>query len=610
MYLSSLEIKNFRLIEHLKLEFNKDINVLIGENNSGKSSIIDAIRICLGYGKQLRDIGVKISDFYIDRKSPVNNYPPIEFHLYFDIENDYDERYFYEMIHQDSENESLQEIQMHFRYYIEKKDDKEIIRWKVWGGTNEGQPINFDALRFIDYTYLDALRDATQKLKPYGYQNKLAQLFENLVSYKSKDGSEIVLDKDKKRELAKRLEDWLKDGEDKFGNEWKYLILEGKTNVNEHLNKAEIEDDKIPIDIAFSGYEFKDVVNNLQIRLPVFNEIDINESEQRYFNISQNGLGQNNLIYAATVLGDLLSRKSKGYYHALLIEEPEAHLHPQKQNTFFRYLNDLKEKDIQIFITSHSPTITAKTELDFVTILQKQNDLVTSLSLKKSSLSDANRVYLSKFLDVTKSQLFFAKGVILVEGISEALLFPILSKIIGFDLEKNGIEVVNVGGTSFEHFINLFIAEDLEKQKRLNSYCAIITDDDSHRYGGEKSDRAKIVEELCRDKDRVISCLARKTFEYEMFIASKVNARILRYVYEKMHTRLKLMRDGNNLDQGQEFLEEIDKKKDKSELAQRLSLVIEKYYKYCKRYRNGIVEFKVPEYIERGIKWVINGTRN
>lgn len=606
MYLSSLEIKNFRLIEHLKLEFNKGINVLIGENNSGKSSIIDAIRICLGYGKQLRDIGVKVSDFYINRENPTDNYSIIEFHLCFEIENSYDERYFYEMIHQDNEDESLQEIQLHFRYYIEKKDDKENIRWKVWGGTNEGQPVNFDALRFIDYTYLDALRDATQKLKPYGYQNKLAQLFENLISYKNKDGREIVLDKDKKKELAKKLEDWLKDNEDKFENEWKYLIREGKTNVNEHLNKAEIEDDKIPIDIAFSGYDYKDVVNNLQILLPIYNEIGLGDNEQKYFTINQNGLGQNNLIYAATVLGDLLSRKSKGHYHALLIEEPEAHLHPQKQNTFFRYLNDLKEEDIQIFITSHSPTITAKTELDFVTVLQKQNDSITSLSLTNSSLNEENRKYLSKFLDVTKSQLFFAKGIILVEGISEALLLPILSKIIGYDLEKHGIEVVNVSGTSFNHFIKLFIDEDQTKLRRLNSYCAVITDDDSHRYSGNKSSRAKKVENLCEDQDRLRCCLGNKTFEYELFIASEFNSRIIRCVYEKMHTTLSLKQDGTLQERGQELLDQLDLKRDKSELAHTLSLLLEKYYKL----RKDRIMFRVPEYIKNGILWAINGKEN
>ena len=134
------------------------------------------------------------------------------------------------------------------------------------------------------------------------------------------------------------------------------------------------------------------------MRIPILNEAELKDDEQKYFTLNQNGLGQNNLIYAATILGDLLNKKDKGHYHALLIEEPEAHLHPQKQNTFFKYLNDLKEKGIQIFITSHSPTITAKTDLEFVTVLQKQKNEISSLALKDSGLSPENRKYLRKFL--------------------------------------------------------------------------------------------------------------------------------------------------------------------------------------------------------------------
>ncbi len=602
MYLKKFVIINFRAIKSLTLDFNKDVNVLIGENNSGKSSIIDALRICLGYGKQIREIGVKITDFYIDRNKPLEDRPNIEFHLHFKINDPLETRYFYEMLHQDKDDISSQEIQLHFRYYIEKKDEKEIVRWKLWGGTNEGQPVNYDSLRFIDYTFLDALRDATQKLRPYSQQNKLAQLFENLITFKDKDGKNIILDKDKKKEFADKLETWLKDKD----NEWKYLILEGQTNVNKHLHDSDIEGEQTPIDIAFSGYDYKDIVSNLQLRIPIFSNKESNENELKYFNLNQNGLGQNNLIYAATILGDLLNKKAKGHYHALLIEEPEAHLHPQKQNTFFKYLNDLKGKEIQIFITSHSPTITAKTDLEFVTVLHKDKNEISSLALKESSLTLENRKYLGKFLDVTKSQLFFAKGIILVEGISEALLLPIFSKFIGYDLMRHGIEIVNVNGTSFNHFINLFIAKDQERKKSLNSYCAVLTDNDQHRYSGNKSDRARNVEEICENVDKVLCRLAQNTFEYELFVASEFNARLIRFIYEKMHTKTKLKRSGTLEEKAVEFLNELDKKKDKAEFAHNMAILLEKIYPI----KCLINEFKVPSYIEIAIKWVVNGSKN
>jgi putative ATP-dependent endonuclease of OLD family len=666
MYLKKFIIKNFRAIKSLTLDFNKGVNVLIGENNSGKSSIIDALRICLGYGNQLREIGTKVTDFYIDKQKSSVDYPDIEFHLYFKMNDDkHEARYFYEMIHQDNDDISSQEIQLHFRYYIEKKDDKEIVRWKVWGGTNEGQPVNYDSLRFIDYTFLDALRDATQKLRPYSQQNKLAQLFENLVTYENKDGNKTPLNNEKKKELASKLETWLKDKD----NEWKYLIQEGETNVNEHLRKSEIEDEQIPIDIAFSGYDYKDVVNNLQLRIPIFSEAELDEKKQKYFTLNQNGLGQNNLIYAATILGDLLNKKNKGHYHALLIEEPEAHLHPQKQNTFFEYLNDLEKEDIQIFITSHSPTITAKTDLEFVTVLQKRKDEIGSLALKNSSLTPENRKYLRKFLDVTKSQLFFAKGVILVEGISEALLLPIFSKIIGYNLEKHGIEIINVGGTAFEHFAKLFNESD--EKKSMFSKCSLISDDDkgliqkddfiSSDFEIDKTEAKEIFKklkenELISEHNRVLSenisgidikeeaityvaevlryykdeisnrakniskmnsnnlmvKLAEYTFEYELMMASDFNLRIFKFLYKKMHPKTEFYNHENRKLLRLEILEKIESNKDKSELAHRMAMMLESIYSPKNNYpiRGLVTQFKVPSYIEEAIKWVVNGSQN
>lgn len=125
--------------------------------------------------------------------------------------------------------------------------------------------------------------------------------------------------------------------------------------------------------------------------MPVFKSdvIQGDDHKQKYFDLYQNGLGYNNLIYTATVLGHLKQKATvdSEAYMALLIEEPEAHLHPQLQNIFFKYLLDLNNEQFQIFVTSHSPTITAKADLKTLHVLQIQDHVVSYLPMAHSDLS-------------------------------------------------------------------------------------------------------------------------------------------------------------------------------------------------------------------------------
>ena len=86
MFLKQFVVKNYRGIKEASIEFNKGVNILIGENNSGKTAILDALRVCLSYGKQRRDIWVSIDNFHLDKNNPDAAIEDIEFHLSFEIE--------------------------------------------------------------------------------------------------------------------------------------------------------------------------------------------------------------------------------------------------------------------------------------------------------------------------------------------------------------------------------------------------------------------------------------------------------------------------------------------------------------------------------------------
>jgi putative ATP-dependent endonuclease of OLD family len=602
MYLERLIIKKFRSIDNLELIFNKGLNILIGENNSGKTAVIDALRICLSYGKQWRELGIKNDeDFFIDTSTIKVDSEPIEFDLYFKIETPQDRYYFTSMVSQDEENPALQDIQLHFRYSLETNPKgNKVLRWQVWGGSVVGQPIKSEEAQLMYFSYLAPLRDAEHELRPYVRENKVTSLFQELTKFYIQNGDSEPIEKqltlDCKNELAQKLEDVIKD------RDWTGVIKTGENFINEHLEKADISNKESKINLRILEYKYDNIVKGILIRKPVYKEVLLegHPMRQRYFDVSQNGLGENNLIYAAAVLGDLKNRREeeKEHYYALLIEEPEAHLHPQKQNTFFKYLNSLKDFGVQIFITSHSPTITAKSDLDNILVLQKQSGIISSFSIKNSELTVENKGYLRKFLDVTKSQLFFSNGVILVEGISEALLLPIFSRIIniGYDIDKNGIEIVNINGVAFDPFAKLF--NSLDKSKRLSSKCSIITDGDENHYEGNLSPRVIKLNGLKTVNSNLEVQLATNTFEYELVTASLYNANLIKQIYESMHPRTNLQLDEDLDSRAKELLEKLESNQDKSELAQKLAYILDTDSEARRL-------FDVPEYIIRAINWVI-----
>lgn len=217
--------------------------------------------------------------------------------------------------------------------------------------------------------------------------------------------------------------------------------------------------------------------------------------------MKQNSLGFNNLIYIATVLGDINQqlKDDKTAHYTLLIEEPEAHLHPQLQLNLYDFLKQTNhQENSQLFITTHSPTLTSKVPLDNLIHLSKNGQAINlykcfenreALSITEEDEDPfeddtVNRKkQLERYIDVTKSQLFFSKGVLFVEGISEELLVPVFSEIMKCKLEDYKIELVNADGTSFYPFIYLF--NSTHTANTLPIPLAIITDDD--RFTESKS---------------------------------------------------------------------------------------------------------------------------
>jgi len=221
---------------------------------------------------------------------------------------------------------------------------------------------------------------------------------------------------------------------------------------------------------------------------PHLGEVD----EKKFRDVAINSLGYNNLLYIATVFAELeVVNKNHSLFTVLLIEEPEAHLHPQVQSKLIKYLQKMAStKKLQIILTTHSSVIASSVGVDSIIYVKGTEDGIISKKILSFALDDSIKKYLGRWMDITKSTLLFSRGVILVEGICEAMLLPALATTvlaeynenrnnkIPTSLEEAGVSVINVNGINFKYFFPLFCDPEGWEDERLPIRCSGITDKD------------------------------------------------------------------------------------------------------------------------------------
>jgi putative ATP-dependent endonuclease of the OLD family len=467
MFLSELKIWNFRKygtgengVPGLHLYLNKGLNLLVGENDSGKTAIIDAVKFVLqtqSYDYQrLED-----EDFFLKPGTEPTDIDRTKWlkieciFIGFDAENN-EAANFIEWLGIKKDNDGHDQYFLKVTLNAERKERK--ISYDIKAGPDEeGTQLDGVARDFLRVTYLKPLRDAESELIP-GRRSRLAQILKSHKAFSSVPEADHTITKIAEK-ANKQIAGYFK-GKDENNSDipdqsGKNLL----SDINEYLKEffTEKEINKIA-KFAISGQSLSGILEKLILNLTEENS----------------GLGSYNRLYIAAEL--LLLKRTNHYGLKLsLIEEVESHLHPQAQLRLIEYLqNEIADKSgVQLIMTTHSPNLASKVKLDNLIICK--GDKIFPMGNDFTELEKGDYLFLERFLDVTKANLFFAQGVIFVEGDAENILIPVIADILGKPLSKNGVSVVNVQSTAFLRYSRIFKRKSGEK---IGVMVAIITDND------------------------------------------------------------------------------------------------------------------------------------
>lgn len=527
MYLSRITVENFRIFgskdsgKSLDLKLRPGMTLIVGENDSGKSTLLDAIRLVLGT-KSNDSLRLTVDDFHLEGGMRATQ---LKITCSFDGLDAEEAAHFLEWLDLRNGRSLVIILEAQRKELSQRRGrfDREISVSIRAGVDGLGTAMEVSARDLLRVTYLRALRDAEQEL----------------AAKRGSRLSQVLLAHPAFRDQVDPVDHPASSGDGGRDSTTHPIdlvdIMRGANNsIRAHpaiqgtvseLNKTYLSEfvlggDELQGEVQMSDPVLRQILEQLQLVLA--------DGEHPGMDVSR-GLGLNNLLFMAT---ELLLLQS-GTEHAVplaLIEEPEAHLHPQLQVRLTDVLGKStysKTAPPQIIMTSHSPNLASIVDIERLVVMRRGQAFPMGPEYTELDASDYR--FLKRFLDVTKSNLFFARGLLIVEGDAEQIVLPVLAEMMGRSLSKHGVSIINVGHRGLFRYARVF-QRKVGPQPDIAVACVTDRDippDEAKPYVGNRKTESEFTpEEIAVHNSDIVTRVAggpvkgfvspKWTFEYDL----------------------------------------------------------------------------------------------